>query len=63
MNQGSGFERLARLFLGHLVRRQLAQPFVDERQQLLGGVRIAFFDPIQNLSEFDSSRMNITDLK
>ena len=44
VDQGRGLERLARLLLGQLARRQLAQLVVDQRQELLGGLRVALLD-------------------
>ena len=44
VDQGRGLERLAGLLLGQPLRRQLAQLVVDQRQQLLGGVRVALLD-------------------
>lgn len=41
MDERRGLESLAGLFLGQSVDRQLAQFVVDQRQELLGGVRIA----------------------
>src|SRR6266851_9797296 len=41
VHQGSGVKRLARLFMGHLLGGQLTQFIVDERKELLRGVRIA----------------------
>ena len=37
-------QRLPRLLLSQLLRRQLAQLLVDQRQELLGGVGIASLD-------------------
>ena len=48
VDQGGGLERLARLLLGQPLRRQLAQLVVDQRQQLLGGVRVALLDGRQD---------------
>jgi hypothetical protein len=44
MHQGGSLERLARLLLGQTLRRQFAQLIVDQRQELLGGVRVALLD-------------------
>jgi hypothetical protein len=44
MDQGCGLERLAWLLLRQLQSGQLAQLVVDQRQELLGGVRVALFD-------------------
>jgi hypothetical protein len=49
MHQGRGLESLSRLLLGHLLRRELAQLVVDQRQQLLGGLGIALLNCAQNL--------------
>ena len=48
MHQGRGLKRLPRFLLGELLRRQFAQLVVDERQELLGGLRVALFDCRQN---------------
>ena len=44
VDQRRGLERLAGLLLGHLCGGQLAQLVVDQRQELLGGVRVALLD-------------------
>ena len=44
MYQGRRLERLPRPFLRQLPRRQPAQLLVDQRQQLLGGARVAPLD-------------------
>ena len=51
MHQGRGLERLPRLLLGQLLRRQLAQLVVDQRQELLGGVRVALLDGGQDAGD------------
>ena len=48
MDQGRGVERLARLLLGQLLGRQLAQLVVDQGQELLGGLRVALLDGRQD---------------
>jgi hypothetical protein len=48
MDQGGGLQGLPRWFLGHLVRRQLTQLVIDQRQQLLGGQSIALLDGRKN---------------
>jgi hypothetical protein len=48
MDQGCGVEGLAGLLLGQLLCRLLAQLVVDQRQQLLGGVRVTLLDGIQH---------------
>jgi hypothetical protein len=42
--QSRGVQRLAGLFLCQLLRRQLSQLIVDQRQELLGRVRVALLD-------------------
>ena len=44
MDQGGGLERLPGLLLRQPLRRQPAQLVVDQRQQLLGGLRVALLD-------------------
>src|SRR5262249_36625534 len=44
VNEGGWLQSLARLFAGDLLRRQLAQFVVDERQELLGRGWVALFD-------------------
>jgi hypothetical protein len=51
VNQGSGLECLARLFLGHFLGGQAAKLRVDKRQELLGRFRIAFLDGAENASD------------
>ena len=56
VDQGRGLERLAGLLLGQLLRRQLAQLVVDQRQQLLGGVRVALLDGGQDAGDIAHRR-------
>ena len=44
MDQGGGLERLAGLLLRQLLGGQLAQLVVDQRQELLGRLRVALLD-------------------
>src|SRR5262249_29727136 len=44
VDQGGGVEGLPGLLLRHLLGSEPAQFVVDQRQELLGGVRIALFD-------------------
>ena len=44
VDQGRGLERLAGLLLGQLLGGQLAQLVVDQRQELLGRLRVALLD-------------------
>ena len=48
MHQRRGLQRLARFLLGQLLRRKLSKLVIDQRQELIGGVRIAVFDGGQN---------------
>ena len=48
MNQSRRLQGLPGLLLGELLRRQLAQLVVDQREQLAGGGRIALFDGRQD---------------
>jgi hypothetical protein len=52
VDKGGRLERLAGLLLGQLLRRQPAQLVVDQRQQLLGGVRVALVDGGQDAGDF-----------
>src|SRR5262249_40257671 len=56
MDQGRGLECLAGLFLGELLGRQLAQLVIDQRQKLLGGVRIALLDGRQDAGDIAHAR-------
>src|ERR1700730_15821531 len=49
MDQGGGLECLPRLFLSQLLGRQLPQLVINQRQQLLSGVRVALLDGTQDL--------------
>jgi hypothetical protein len=48
MDERRGLQRLSRLLLSQLLYRQFAQLFVDQRQQLLRGMRIALLQRGQN---------------
>ena len=50
-------ERLSRRFVGHLVRGQLAQLFVNQRKQFLGGRSFALLDAIQDAGDFAHRRL------
>src|SRR5215471_17483679 len=52
MHQSSGVERLPRFLLGELSSCQLAQLLVDQRQELLGGLRIALVDCGEDAGDF-----------
>ena len=47
MDECGGVERLARLLLGELLRREFAELVVDQRQQLAGGERLAAVDRVK----------------
>src|SRR5262249_39618818 len=51
VDQGGSLERLARCLLGHLLGGQPPQLVVNQRQQLLGGVRVALLDGVQDASD------------
>src|SRR5437588_12147527 len=51
MDQRCGLQSLAGLLLCQLLRRQLAQLIVDERQELLGGVRVTLLDGGQDAGD------------
>jgi hypothetical protein len=51
VHQGGGLERLPGLLADHLLGRQPTQLVVDERQQLLGGVRVALLDRGQDVGD------------
>src|SRR5262245_29650008 len=55
MNKSRGLERLPRLLLRQLLRRQLAELVVDERQELLGGTGVALLDGGQNARDLGHS--------
>ena len=48
VDQRRGLERLPGLFLRELLRRQFPQLLVDQRQELLRGVRITGFQGVQD---------------
>jgi hypothetical protein len=52
MNKGSRFQRLSRFLLSQLPRSQLAQFVIDQRQELLRGMRIALLDGGKNARDF-----------
>jgi hypothetical protein len=56
VDQRRSVERLPRHFLREFRRGQLAQLVVDQRQELLGRVRVAGFDAGQDVSDFVHGR-------
>jgi hypothetical protein len=56
VHQRRGLQRLFRLLVGQLLRRQPAQLFIDERQELRGGVGIALLDGRENAGNFTHGR-------
>ena len=52
VNQSRGLQSLPGLLVDQLLRGQLAQFVVDERQELLGGLWIALIDGGQDASDF-----------
>jgi hypothetical protein len=59
MHQGGRLEGLAGLLLRQALGRQPAQLVVDQRQQLLGGVRFTVFDSGQDASQFTQRRLRV----
>jgi len=51
VHERGGLQGLSRRFVRHLVRRQSAQLLIDERQQFVGGRRIALFDSEQDAGD------------
>ena len=51
MHERGGLQRLPRFLLRHLRRRQLAQFFIDQREQLIARFRIARINGIEQLGE------------
>jgi hypothetical protein len=56
MDQGRGLQRLAGLFLSEPLGREFAELLVDQRQELLGGVRVALFDGGQDAGDLAHRR-------
>ena len=52
MHERCGVERLPRLFLHELLRRELAQLVIDQREKPIRGVRIALIDGVQDVGNF-----------
>jgi len=51
MHQRCGLKRLTGRFIRHPVRRQFAQLLIHQREQFVGGVRIAVLDGGEDLSD------------
>ncbi len=51
VDEGGGLERMAGSFVGHLLRRQTAEFFVNDREKFGGGSWITVFHPFQNMRE------------
>jgi hypothetical protein len=51
VDQSRGLERLTGTFLSHLLRSQSSQFFVDQRQKLFSGLRIALLDCGEDLRD------------
>jgi hypothetical protein len=56
IHQGGRLQCLPRLLVGELLGRQLAQLVVDQRQELVGGVRVALFDGGQDAGDIGHRR-------
>jgi hypothetical protein len=59
VDQAGRVERLPRLLAGQLMRGQPAQLVIDQRQELLRGVRIASIDRIQELCQIAHRALKI----
>ena len=59
MNQRRGLECVPGRFVGHPMRRQFAQFFIDQREQLVGGIGIALLDGAQDSSDVAHVRNDI----
>src|SRR5262249_26964545 len=57
VDQCGGLKRLPRMLLGQLLRRQLAQLVVDQRQELAGGAGIALLDGGEDARDFGHRRL------
>src|SRR5438552_793195 len=51
MNEGGGVQRLPRLLLRELGSRELAQFIVDKKQQLIGAMRLARLQGVQQIRD------------
>src|SRR5258705_7121334 len=51
MDEGRGLKCLSGDFVCHSPGRQTAKLFIDERQEFLGGFRVALFQPTQNMRD------------
>ena len=58
VDQGGGLQRLPGLLLGQLLGSELPQLLVDQRQELLGGVRIALLDGGQDAGNLVHRRLS-----
>ena len=56
MDQGRGLQRLAGLFLSESLGREFTEFVVDQRQESLGGVRVALFDGGQDARDLAHRR-------
>ena len=52
MDERGGLERLPGGFVRHFLRSELAQLFIDERQEFVRRVRVAPINALQNDGEF-----------
>ena len=52
VNERGGLKGLTRFLMGHAGGSQPAQFFIDQRQQLFGGNRVALFRTFQNARHF-----------
>ena len=56
MHQGRRLKCLTRSFVSHLVRRHSAQFVINQREQLIGGFRVAVFDGLEDLGDVTHGR-------
>lgn len=52
VNERGGLQSLSGIFARHLLRGQLAQFFINQREQLIRGVRVALVNALENDGEF-----------
>src|SRR5262245_43015898 len=52
MDQGGRLKRVAFGLAGHLMRRHFSEFIINERQQIMDSLRVAFFRPFQESRDF-----------
>ena len=59
VHQRGRLKRMSRLFPRHLLRGQLAQFLIDQRQQFVGGIAVALLRAVENARDIaHCSRLN-----